>query len=304
MTTHRAWSLTLAGAWLLYLSCLVPASALATEFVVRYSNGLFDLTARDAPIADIIDAVAEHSGMQVVDHLPVSGTITLESSEESLHSIVSQLLVDHSYQLYVAPPAGRIPTTLWIFADGASQADVAPLFLESVLYDGNRREKIEAIRELRRMGTNAAVGSLSIAINDSDAIVQERAIEALESIGSDEALTAVASASLDDDPWVREQAVSALASGRSDTAIQYLRLAMRDSDSRVRAAVVESLADTAFGDVPSPVATELITTALQDDDAGVRMVAMEALEEIGGPTAMHSLHQIRDAQRSEQRTGE
>ena len=209
----------------------------------------------------------------------------------------NMILDNDSYTLYQAMPnadndADVIPGTLWVFSEGTSLAPAAAVFYEAVLYRGTIREKKEAIRELRRLGTPAAVQALSLALGDEDARVRDAALSALSRIGSDEALAAIASASMDSDPRTRGEAAAALGSGDSETSARYLSMALDDPDPRVRMAVIESLADVPFGTVPNQLTVATLTRALQDEDPEVRMSAFDAMEEIGGDVAYQTLLQL------------
>jgi hypothetical protein len=287
-------------AGLLVISGLAPPFAGATESTVAMSvsfdNGLVSVSASSVPVRDVIEAIADQAGLRLVEQVELDQQVTLDIDRQPLPDALAVLLENDSYTLFQAIPstdndADVIPGTLWVFSEGTSLAPAATVFYEAVLYQGTYREKKEAVRELRRLGTPAAVQALSLALGDEDARIRDTALSALSRIGSDEALAAIASAAQDSDPRVRGNAAAALASGDSETSAQYLAMALDDPDSRVRMAVIESLADVPFGAVPSELAVATLSRALEDEDPEVRMSAVDAMEEIGGNVAYQTLMQ-------------
>ena len=289
-------------AGLLLSSGLAPLFAGATESTdnmsVQFDDGLVSISASGVPVRYVIDAIADQAGLRLVENVELERQVTLDIDRQPLPDALALLLENDSYTLYQAMPSNEddddadiIPGTLWIFSEGSSLAPAATVFYEAVLFRGTFREKKEAIRELRRLGTPAAVQALSLALSDGDARVRDAALSALSRIGSDEALAAIASAAQDSDPRVRGEAAAALGSGDRETSAQYLAMALDDPDPRVRMAVIESLADVPFGAVPSELAVATLRRALEDEDPEVRMSAVDAMEEIGGEVAYQTLMQ-------------
>ena len=300
MTEFRHQRLFSLWAGLLLISGLAPPFAGATERIdalsVQFDDGLVSVSASGVPVRDVVEAIADQAGLHLVEQVELDRQVTLDIDRQPLPDALAVLLENDSYTLYQAMPstdndADVIPGTLWVFSEGTSLAPAASIFYEAVLYQGTFREKKEAIRELRRLGTPAAVQALSLALSDDDARTRDAALSALSGIGSDEALAAIASAAQDSDPKVRGEAAAALASGDSETSAQYLAMALDDPDPRVRMAVIESLADVPFGTVPSELAVATLRRALVDEDPEVRMFAVDAMEEIGGDVAYQTLKQ-------------
>lgn len=250
---------------------------------------------RDVPLQAAIDELSAKAGLRLIQHVALESHVSIAVEGKPLDALLDELLEDYSYQLYQAPAdtgeahfIAAAPGTLWIFSEGESGAPAATVFFEAVLYFGTLAEKKEAIRQLKRMATEAAVQSLSLALHDTEPRVRDAALEALSSIGSDEALAAIASTTQDSDPWVRGEAINALTSGDAESAMQYLRLAMDDPDPRVRMSVVDAVAD-----IPSEHATTVISRALEDPDQRVRERALDALEEVQATIAFDALMKAR-----------
>ena len=294
------------GAGLLILGSLAPPFAGANEpsgqLSVQFDDDLISLNADNVALQDVLQEIAKQTNLRLVQHVALDRTITLIVVKQSLPEVLATILRNDSYLLFqrVANDdeielRNPVPGTLWIFSKGSSLAPAATIFLEEVLYNGNYREKKQAIRELRRLGTTDAAHTLSFALSDADSRVRDLAFEALARIGSDEALAAIASAAVDSDPWVRSEAANALASSDANSAVQYLHLALGDPDPRVRMAVIE-----AFADNPGEQAVAALSLALRDEDPDVRMHAVDALDEIGDEFAFAALMRARSREVSNQ----
>jgi vesicle coat complex subunit len=281
---------------LLLLGGLVhPFAGVATELSMQVDNDLISVEAEDAPLQLLVEELAARTGLRLVQHVTLDQQVSVDTEYESLNQALDELLGEYSYQLFQAQAddgperaVRPVPGTLWIFSEGESHAPASTIFFEAVLYFGTLAEKKEAIRELKRLATNEAVQSLSLALHDAEPRVRDAALEALSSIGSDDALAAIASTTQDTDPWIRNEAVNALSSGNADSAMQYLQMAMDDPDPRVRVTVVDALTD-----IPSEHAATVISRALNDPDEQVRERALDALDEVQATIAFDALMQVR-----------
>lgn len=158
------------------------------------------------------------------------------------------------------------------------------VLLETVVMQGTVGDKKAAIRELRHLGNDDAVQSLSQALVDDDPRIRKASLEALSAIGSDAALAAIASLSSDRTAPARGKAAEALANADGDSSSAYLARLLGDDDPRVRTAAVESL-----GDVGDSRAIYAISRALRDPDAGVRRRAAEVLDELDDDALFQTL---------------
>lgn len=300
MTRTSEVQLSFLWAGLLILGSLVPASVQANEsdgeLVIQIDDGLVTLAAENARLQNVLNEIATQSGFRIVQHVHLDQRVTLNIKRQSLPELLRQILANNSYQLYQAPTnysndgyRGPESDTLWIFSEGSSIAPAATMFFENLLFQGNVRERKEAIRGLRRLGTTDAVRSISLALGDDESSVRDLAFDALERIGGDEALAAIASASMDEDAWVRGESATALASSDSATAVEYLNMALQDPNPKVRIFVIEALAD-----IPGEESAHALSSMLADDSPAVRMQAVDALEQIGGNTALRTLMNARN----------
>ena len=289
-------------AGLLILGSLAPPFAthaeVANDFALRVADGLVSLSADGASLQQIIDEVVLQADLRLIQHGSLEQAVTVTVREKPLDEFFDELLKDQSYQLFratgnvdAANSLGPVPGTLWIFSAGQSPPPVATVFLEAVLHFGTLAEKKEAIRELRRLATDAAVETLSLALQDADRRVRDAALDALAAIaatGSEAALAAIASTAFSDNLRARSEAVNALSSGNAASALQYLELAMADPDPRVRMSVID-----AYADIPDEYAAMAISRALADPDPEVREHALDALDEVKATTAFDALMNMR-----------
>ena len=262
---------------------------------VRIVDRHVSLSVHDAPLQLVVDAIVAETGLRLIQHAELERNVTVAADEQPLHRFLDELLRDHSYQLFEAqrnaagtPPLGPVPGTLWIFSAGQSPPPAATVYLEAVLHFGSYAEKKEAIRNLRRLGTAAAVETLGLALQDPDDRVRDAALDALAIIGSDAALAAIASTAYGGNLKTRSEAINALSSGNAASALRYLDLAMTDPDPRVRMSVIDACAE-----IPGQYAAMAISRALDDPDQDVREHALDALDEVRAATAFEALMQAR-----------
>ena len=271
------------------------AAADAAVLSLELASGQVSLSARDARLQQVVDEVVALTGLRLIQNVELEDDVTLMVDEQPLHEFLSILLDDYSYQLFQAAEdiSGAqsfqpVPGTLWIFSAGHSPPPGATAFLEAVLHFGSFTEKKEAIRELRRLGTDAAIETLGLALQDPDKRLRDAALDALSAIGSDGALAAIASTAFGGDLKARSEAINALSSGNAASALRYLELAMADPDPRVRMSVIDACAD-----IPGEYAAMAISRALEDPDQDVREHALDALDEVRASTAFEALLRTR-----------
>jgi len=268
-----------------------PALADSNSLNVTVESDRVSLAARNVSAQEVLDELARLFDIKVVQHAPLDRLVTIQFERQALSFAVREILDKESYQFFQSrgdakaatddTPGSRI---LWIFSEGTEVASLATVFYESILLRGDVREKKDAIKALRKIGTGEAVAALSMALTDEDEDIQIATIRALARVGGEDALAAIASIAQDDDPWIRSEAADALAQVGGASSSQYLDLAMQDEDPAVREAIVEAIVDD-----HGVNAIQALTNALSDPDPNVRMMAVDVLEEIGGHAAYAAL---------------
>jgi hypothetical protein len=113
--------------------------------------------------------------------------------------------------------------------------------------------------------------------SDGVAGVRSEAAVALADLGAQEALPTLLVAVEDDDPHVRQMALTALGEIGDPRATQRLERALHDARPEVRYQAVIAFARVARDD-PGAVVGALVS-ALDDDDAAIRYIAMRVAEE-------------------------
>ena len=162
---------------LIFLSAAIAAQR--GDLVVNFDDKLVSIAAEQVPVVDVVQEIAAQGDLRVVQHVMLTGAVTLHVENVPLAAALKEILDGESFQLYQQTAAGDIPGTLWIFEQGSDAISTAGVFFEAVLLYGTLAEKKEAIRELRRLATKDAVATWSRALGDEDTRVRSSAMEAL-----------------------------------------------------------------------------------------------------------------------------
>lgn len=152
------------------------------------------------------------------------------------------------------------------------------------LTDPSWRVRVQTTQKLGKMGKQAPLELLLVALSDEEGSVRAAAARALGRNPRPAALAGLVKA-LEDMEWV-VRAEAALALGQMGTLapLEPLLAAARDSDASVRAA-----ANRALGLVGAEHALEPLDAALQDEDWSVREAATLALGQLDGEDVLPSL---------------
>jgi hypothetical protein len=125
------------------------------------------------------------------------------------------------------------------------------------------------------------IGSVTLALADSDANARADAVSALGSLHDNPEAAALAHAALSDaDPTVREEAAYALGEIGGEMSLYALTPALRDRNDDVKEAAIRAL-ETIGGDQ----AMLVLDAMLDDPDPRLRAAAIDALREIKGDAA-------------------
>ncbi len=209
---------------------------------VTSQDGLLAVHAVDAPMRDVLEAIAAHSDLEVQAPAPLEQHISFHTEPLTLHSLLSRLLRDQSY-----------------------------LLVQELTPTGASRLRILASRKVsatERWQTQPNVAALP------GAALREDAVYALTDARQAPDVTLLAEYMHDPSQRVRIAAVVALADDASDTALHVLGEALAASDPAVRKHIVDTLAD-----IDTPYATELLQQALSDELPLVVAMASEYLAE-------------------------
>jgi hypothetical protein len=106
----------------------------------------------------------------------------------------------------------------------------------------DRSSREQAITELQRIGSDAAVAAISTALGDNDVQLRRHAVESLGKVDNDAAVHLIAQALLGDkDPFVRLSAVQFFADQNNEVSRAFLNSALKDKDKQVQALARKAL---------------------------------------------------------------
>jgi WD40 repeat protein len=155
------------------------------------------------------------------------------------------------------------------------------------LTDPSWTVRVEATQRLGKIGKQAPLALLLVALSDQKDSVRAAAARALGRNPRPAAISALVKA-LEDAVWVvRAEAALALGTMEELAPLEPLLVATHDPDAAVRAAAI-----TALGELGAASARELLNAALQDDDWSVREAATLALANLDEQAALPPRHTL------------
>ena len=137
---------------------------------------------------------------------------------------------------------------------------------------------------LTLLDSDAALGALSTALQDSDSEVRIEAAAALANECDDHGFEALTKELQSPEVDVRQSVIYKLWNIPGKRADNLLETALRDENSHIRSMAYESLA-ARMGEAAVPI----LIDGLKDDDSWVRRVVVEALADIGGDAVIDPL---------------
>src|SRR4030095_15521112 len=157
---------------------------------------------------------------------------------------------------------------------------VTPLL--AALRSPNSALRIDALRALGKQGGPGAVDAIQwVAAADGEPGAVQAAIDALGLLRTPEAIATLTM--LSSDPNLREASIEALARLGKDH-IEHIGKGLANTQAAVRRAAVEAL-----GRIKHSRASDLLSKALDDPDATVRLAAVNALAHLGSRAAERKL---------------
>lgn len=237
--------------------------------------------AHGAPLAEVLQAVAEKTGLVVYGGHLLKGETEASFADLPLLSALSKLLYGVNYFLQepselngfryvlsVVPSASQTSVSMPSSPDAsAATAPALPAYAGYVpeqyrrLYDFAKTGDVEALRK---------------AATNGDATTQALAVQLLARQHPADATRIAAEAAASPDPNRRLNAIQSLAELDNADAAKALGQALRDPDTGIRQAAVLGLhGQTSVEAIP------LLTQALQDKEAAIRLLAVDILMERG-----------------------
>jgi HEAT repeat protein len=162
--------------------------------------------------------------------------------------------------------------------------DALPPLLEA-LRSPDAQLRLEALQALGARGSEEAIAAMEwTAATDPDAQVAEAAIDALARLATPEAVASLID--LMADTARREASVDALAR-LGEQKIELIGRGLKQTQPSVRRAVIDALRR-----MKHPTATGVLSGALDDEDASVRLAAVNALAYLGNRSAERKLRAL------------
>jgi HEAT repeat protein len=182
---------------------------------------------------------------------------------------------------FVASPDPDIARAALKSLGQIDHADALPPLLEA-LRSSSAELRFEVVRALGKRGGADAINAMQwAAAADPESRVAEEAIDALGRLATPESIAALVN--LTAEPACREASISSLAR-LGEQKIALIGKGLKHDQSSVRRAVVEAL-----GRMKHPQASEALSGALNDEEASVRLAAVNSLAHLGNRSVERKL---------------
>ncbi len=242
-------------------------------------DGLVSLDAQDAPLGDILEAIAQLADLDLTITGELNETVTWSTSYvpadgEIRGWVLQKLLRQHSWVLtYSSGEAGAPRSVAEMFildSDGTVASEQPVQVTVHRVLETDREERIQSLRQLIREPDPSAVGELaSLATGDEETTIRAMATVALRQLKVPEAKAALISATNDEIDMVRRWAVWGLGQMWGADALEHLTRALLDDP----APVVRRQAAMELSIIGSDEAMGILKLAINDPDKGVSRLA-------------------------------
>ncbi|WP_088892423.1 HEAT repeat domain-containing protein [Leptolyngbya ohadii] len=228
----------------------------------------------------LIEAIATQKDDIFKTQLLLAGQCLAECGELS-NARVDEI-IDQIYEFWLAYPDAEFIRSVLI-AVGQVYEEVVEK-LSQALNHKERNVRLEAVKALRRVGTNKALDALMLTLENRDSYIRNGVLDALEKNGTSKAIGLLISLLKDENSYVRGMAAEKLGQIRDNRAVEPLISVLNDEDGYVRRTALAAL-----GKIGNDNATELLISALKDQDSNTRRAATRALAQIGSNKAIAAL---------------
>ncbi len=264
-----------------------PASssgAVSGPPAVDWKAGKLSVRAEKAPLSQVLQKIADSTGMDIQGLEKAAGTVTIEFSGVSLAEGLQKLLPDYDYALSEGDPAAarshliileslaaRNRQAITAKSDAGTPAANAPPQGEQdpELLSEDQQRKLE---EIQAASQNRDTRTLEGYIQDPDATIQSAAVDALSPIDQNAAADALLSAAKSDNPSVAQGALTILTG--TDTTDDQTVLAALGEGLNHKASTVRVFAAQALAGHGKD-AMDYLERALKDPDPAVRMAVVQ-----------------------------
>ena len=306
----RPWlsAVWLAGVLLILmdpLSSLPARWALAAEddsprsaVHVTVDGGLLTVDARNAPLADVLRAIAERAGFWLTLRGDLSRAVTWSFTGVPLDQSIRWLAGDNGLVMIYAPTGGEAGERLLrdVRVYGLPNGRVVTIepvpqenSLDRVYQDLAQRDRVTRLRFVRSLAREATVSATddlaSVLAKEKDSAVRRVAAMGLGEIGGTEAVAALTAALGDKNRLIRILAIHGLGKIGGEESPEVLMPALADEDASVR--IQAMLALHKVGGVGT--AGVLGEVAVKDPDPEVRRATVRILGKLGSDEAWQPL---------------
>ena len=261
---------TLTGVIVL-LAWLAPA--FASEIEVSLNDELIALEAKEAPLGEVLAAVAEVAGFELVLHeemvSPVTITLTDMLVDEGVKRLLGDIPVIMRYR-------GFVLTAVYVLVKGEDTPVDEPTVGEfnPPQIDSDRGLRLQEVGVLVEQSDTSALADV---LYDSDASVRRLAVIGIGKQPIHNAALVLSTALQDEDRYVRQQAVVVLGrmSHGDQTADLLSRALLEESDPGIRRMAAKRL-----GRMGNEQAISVLRTVQGDPDPRIQGIANRALKRL------------------------
>src|SRR5262245_5572810 len=248
-----------------------PTAALS----VRVEKGMLSVEAHDAPLSEVLHAIAEQAAVSLEIHGDSKDRVTDSFSDERLGPGIQRLARGHNVILVYAAANGSddrgrlVEAHVYEASAPAARLTVVP---------PDRSARLRLVRELMRQARQQPAASRSsltaMVQSDEDPTVRASAANALGNIRGPETVAILTAALGDQDATVRASAMSSRGRMRDEGTVGSIaQVLARDGDVKVRRAAVWALST-----LQSQDARLALEGAATDSDSDVRQAALGAIK--------------------------
>ncbi len=245
----------------------------ADKLHIELDNQLLSIQATDVPLIDILEQLAEQTGMQLLSTVPLDEPVNINMEPTPLDLAIDRILNNYNYTLmsYKHPDLKIENSVLTVLAP--SQVNNATPMRG--LTDADETRRFRAVTRLADLEHNMRGAWFDLAYQDSSYAVRAEVIDTIAASGDSSAIGLVERALVDPSAVVREQAIEALGDIGEPRSIPALARMLEIEDAELREEVVLALAS-----IGGAAAINVIISRLEDSDVDVRETAAEVLEEL------------------------
>lgn len=282
------------------IASLLLAASLATaaepppppaNSTIGWENQRLSVTAEAAPIAELLDAIAGKTGMEVQGIDRLRGNADASFAGLSLKEALQVLLPNARYSFDELTSASGTRRVLSIFSYTPAETTAsAPDPLPSAETLAVAGFVPDAYRKLYGWAEHGDLKALRKAATEGDPTTQTIAMQLLAKQDPEQAAKLAANALTQTETNRRIDAVRNLGEIDSEAATDALAGALNDRDLVVRQSALMALNGQS-----SDQAIPLLARALQDRDASIRLLALDLLAEKGADGASGITAALQDA---------